>query len=184
MRYAVKSKRKIVKAYCLGAGSEMEALLIQEGAIRKRTDGTYELFSQEAVNGAGETASAGDYFKVDTVDGRHYPYPNSREYFEENHIPLGGDEYEQKSKPLAFWQSSDPMCEEIQYLLKQGKLTLKPEDPEHYFNAFLWGAQLSAAQDASVVFYSVDRDEAENITDISFNFVAAREFEEGYTVCG
>ena len=35
MRYAVKSKKKIVKAYCLGAGSDMEATLIREGAIKK-----------------------------------------------------------------------------------------------------------------------------------------------------
>ena len=106
----------------MGVGSEMEALLIQEGANRKRIDGTYELFNQETVNGAGKTVSAGDYFKVETVDGRHYPYPNSREYFEENHIPLSGDEYEQKSKPLAFWKASDPMREEIQYLLGHGNL--------------------------------------------------------------
>ena len=31
MRYAVKSKKKIVKAYRLGAGSQMEAQLIREG---------------------------------------------------------------------------------------------------------------------------------------------------------
>lgn len=182
MRYAVKSKKKIVKAYRLGAGSQMEAQLIREGAIRRREDGSYELFSQEAVNGRGEAACTGDYFKVDTVDGRHYPYPNSREYFEENHIALGGDEYEQKSRPLAFWQASDPMCEEIRYLVDQGKLILKPEDPEHYFNAFLWGAWLSAARDAAVIFYSVDRDGTGGIADISFNFVAAKEFEESYEI--
>ena len=168
MRYAVKSKKKIVKAYRLGAGSQMEAQLIREGAIRRREDGSYELFSQEAVNGRGEAARTGDYFKVDTVDGRHYPYPNSREYFEENHIALGGDEYEQKSRPLAFWQASDPMCEEIRYLVDQGKLILKPE--------------LSAARDAAVIFYSVDRDGTGGIADISFNFAAAKEFEESYEI--
>ena len=62
MRYAVKSKKKIVKAYRLGAGSQMEAQLIREGAIRRREDGSYELFSQEAVNGRGEAARTGDYF--------------------------------------------------------------------------------------------------------------------------
>ena len=80
----------------------MEATLIREGAIKKRQDGTYELFSQEAVNGTGEIAKAGDYFKVDIVDGRHYPYPNSKQFFEENHIHIAGDEYEQKEKPLLF----------------------------------------------------------------------------------
>ena len=186
MRYAIKAKKKVVKAYCLGAGSDMEELLIREGAIKKRDDGTYELFSQEAVFAGGKTgeiAAAGDYFKVDTVGGRYYPYPNSKAFFEENHTHLEGDEYEQKVKPLAFWQASDPMCEEIQYLLRNQKLTLKPEDPDHYFNAFLWGTDLSAARDASVVFYSVDRDEAGEITEISFKFVAGKEFEAGYVIC-
>lgn len=183
MRYAVKSKKKIVKAYCLGAGSDMEATLIREGAIKKRQDGTYELFSQEAVNGTGEIAKAGDYFKVDIVDGRHYPYPNSKQFFEENHIHIAGDEYEQKEKPLAFWKAEDPMCEEIQYLIRNGRLTLKQEDPERYFNAFLWGADLSAAKDATVVFYNIDKNEEGEITDISFNFVAAKDSNENYRIC-
>ena len=183
MRHAIKSKKKIVQAYCLGAGSAMEARLLAEGAIRIRDDGSYELFSQEAVGGVGEIAEAGDYFKVDTVDDRHFPYPNSREYFDANHIHISGDDYEQIGTPLAFWQATDPMCDEILYLIRTGKLTLKQEDPEHYFNAYLWGADLSAAKDASVIFYSIDRDEGGEITDVSFNFIAAREFAAGYTIC-
>lgn len=183
MRYAIKSKKKIVKAYCLGAGSDMEEMLIQEGAMKKKSDGTYELFSQEAVNGTGEIACIGDYFKVDTVDGCHYPYPNSKAFFEENHIHLAGHEYEQKSKPLAFWQRSDPMCEEIQYLIREGKLSLKLEDSEHYFHAFLWGADLSAAQDAVIIFYNIDRNKSGEITDVSFNFVSAKDFEASYSIC-
>ncbi len=182
MRYAVKSKKKIVKAYCLGAGSDMEAMLIEEGAIQKREDGKYELFSLEAVNGNGEIAEAGDYFKVECSGEKHFPYPNSKEFFEENHIWITGDEYEQKNHPLAFWQADDPICEEIQYLINTGKLTLNPEDPEHYFNAFLWGADLSAAKDASVIFYSIDRNEEGEITDISFNFVAEKVFRESYEI--
>ena len=73
--------RKIVKAYCLGENSEMERQLIQEGAIRKHADGHYELFSLEAKDGQGQTAQPGDYFKVDTLDGKHYPYPNDRKFF-------------------------------------------------------------------------------------------------------
>lgn len=67
-------------------------MLIEEGAIQRPPDGSYALFSQEAVNGQGQIAQAGDYFKVDTIDGRHFPYPNSREYFLSNHTHLGGDE--------------------------------------------------------------------------------------------
>lgn len=182
MRYAVKSKKKIVRAYPLGAGHPMEAALIEEGAIRLLADGSYELFSQEAVNGHGQIAYAGDYFKVDTIDGKHFPYPNSRAFFLENHTPLGGDEYEQANKPLLIWQVGDARSEEVRWLVDTGRLTLKPEDPARYFNAFLWGADLSAAADATLVFYSVDRDGTGAITDISFNFVAKPEFDASYTL--
>lgn len=180
MKYAVKSKKRIVKAYPLGAEHPMEAQLIEEGAIRRLSDGSYALFSQEAVNGQGQIAQAGDYFKVDTVDGRHYPYPNDREFFLNNHIHLDGDEYEQINKPLQVWQVGDGFCEEIRWLVDAGRLTLKPQDPDHYFNAFLWGADLSADADATLVFYSVDRDQSGAITEISFNFVAKPEFEDSY----
>lgn len=187
MNYAVKNKRKVVKAYCLGAASEMETFLLEQGAIRRRPTGEYELFSQEAVNGSGQIAQPGDFFKVDVkVDEagnqRCFPYPNDRAYFLSHHRHLSGDDYEQINQPLAIWRATDEMCEEVQYLLETGKLILKPEDPERYFNAFLWGADLSAGKDATLIFYSVDRDESGAITDISFNFVAAAEFEANYTI--
>ena len=186
MRYACKTKKKRVKAYCLGTGSEMETLLLQEGTIRLREDGQYELFSQEAVHGGsgiGQIARAGDYFKVDTIEGRHYPYPNSREFFQENHTHLEGDWYEQKSKPVAFWQVTDPLCEEISYLLETKKLLRNPENPAHYFQAVLWGSQLSAAKDATIIFYEIDRNETGKIEDIRFNFVTAADFNERYEIC-
>lgn len=182
MRYAIKNKRKIVKAYPLGAGHPMEAALIAEGAIRLREDGQYEFFSQEAINGTGQLAQPGDWFKVDTIDGKHFPYPNARAWFEENHTHLSGDEFEQVNKPLQIWQMGDEMTEELNWLLDTGRLTLKPEDPTHYFNAFLWGSDLSAAIDATLTFFGVDRDEAGNITDINFNFVAKPEFDSCYTI--
>ena len=182
MRYAIKSKRKVVTAYPLGAGHPMEALLIAEGAIRLLPDGTYALFSQEAVNGQGQIAQAGDYFKVDTIDGRHFPYPNSREFFLNNHTHLDGDEYEQINKPLRFWQFGDAFTEEVNWLVDTGRLTLKPQEPDRYFNAFLWGADLSAASDATLLLFRVDRDELGAITDIDFNFVARPEFEACYVI--
>ena len=182
MKYAVKTKKKIVLAYPLGAGHPMEALLIEEGAIRLLPDGSYELFSQEAVNGHGQLAQPGDYFKVDTINGRHFPYPNDREYFLSNHTHLSGDDYEQINKPLMIWQTGDEISDEIKWLLDTGRLTLNPQDPTRFFNAFLWGADLSAAADATLVFYGVDRDENGCITDISFNFVARPEFESSYVV--
>lgn len=182
MRYAIKNKCKIVRAYPLGEGHPMEAALIAEGAIKVREDGTYELFSQEAVNGSGQIAQAGDYFKFDTIDGRHYPYPNSRAWFLENHTHLQADEYEQKNKPLMCWQVGDEMFDAVRWLVDTGRMVLKSEDPTHYFNAHLWGADESAASDATLIFYGVDRDEAGNITDASFNFVARPEFEASYTI--
>lgn len=184
MRHAVKSK--IVKAYCLGENSEMEQQLLQEGTIRKREDGSYELFSREAVNGSGQIAHAGDYFKVDHVDGKNYPYPNAREYFLKNHRHISGDEYVQNGSgdtAYAIWQDGDESCEEIRFLLDTGRLTISPDTPDKYYNAFLWGTLLNAGRDATVVFYGVTRDSEGKITDIDFNLVARQFFEENYVLC-
>lgn len=179
MKYAVKKTSKVM-AYRLGDHTAMEEALVREGAIRRLDDGSYALFSQEAVNGTGEKAGPGDYFKVDTVNGRHYPYPISQAYFEENHRHIQGDVYEQIPRPVAVWQDGDGPCEEMDFLLTSGRLTIRPEDDVHYFHAVLWNAPLSAARDATVVFYQVDRDSEGRIADIEFNFVARREFERDY----
>lgn len=182
MRYAEKSKQAAVRAYPLGAGHPMEAQLLQEGAIHRLPDGNYELFSREAVSGRGQIARPGDYFKVDTDHGKHFPYPNAREFFLENHVRLEGDTYIQKSKPLMIWQAGDEPNEVLRWLLDTGRLTLDPGDPAHYFRAFLWNAPLSAAMDATLVFYRVDRDTDGAITDVHFNFVEKTEFEANYTL--
>ena len=187
MRYAIKANnanggRKIVKAYCLGENTEMERKLLQEGAMRKHGDGHYELFSQEARDGKGQTAQPGDYFKVDVIEGKHYPYPNDREFFLKNHRHLAGDEYEQLGRPRGIWQVGDEMCEEIQYLLDNGKLTIHPEMPERYFQA-VQDTSLSAAKDATIVFYGIEKDADGKILDINFNFVARPEFERDYCYC-
>lgn len=179
MKHA-KKKQKILSAYRLGAHTSMERELIQEGAIQVLPDGSYALFSQEAVNGAGEIALPGDFFKVDVVDGKRYPYPNSRAYFEANHRHIEGDTYEQTGNTYAIWQDGDAPCEEIDFLLSSGRLTLCPQDHDHYFNACLCGAPLSACRDATVVFYQIDRDSCGRIKDIGFNFVARRDFERDY----
>lgn len=183
MRYAVKNKGKIVKAYCLGESSEMEQLLIRLRRIRLLPDGVYELMSQEAKNSTGQRAEAGDYFKVDHVNGEYFPYPNGREFFLSNHTHLEGDTYEQKALPLAIWQWGDKPCDAIEYLLEHGKLTLNQEDEKRFFNAFLWGADLSAPRDATVIFYDIIRDASGAITDVNFNFVVKEEFECSYTIC-
>ena len=75
-----------------------------------------------------------------------------------------------------------PMCPEVQYLIDNKGLELKPDDPEHYFNAELWGTMMSAPIDAYLMFYSIDRAEDGSITDASFNFVVRDWFEGVYSV--
>ena len=179
MRKAIKNTSEIMFAYCLGANSEKEKELIKTGKIRVLPDGCYELFSQEAVNDQGEIAKKGDYFKLDDSG---YPYPNSKEWFQKHHRHISGDTYEQICEPVLIWQEGDPIEEEMQYLLESGKLTICPDDKDHYFNAFLWNAPLSAGRDATIVFYHVERDDQMNITDISFNFVAKKEFQTNYSI--
>ena len=179
MRKAIKQAGCTVCAYQLGTASDMERKLIDEGKIVVRSDGCYEIFSQEAVNGQGEIAAAGDYFKL---DGNGFPYPNSRTWFEAHHRKIHGNLYEQLNQPLSIWQADDPLCPEIEFLLRTGKLTIVSDDEEHYFSAFLWGAPLSAAKDATIVFYSIEYIESGAVADISFNFVAKKEFERDYLI--
>ena len=183
MKYAIKTKRKTVYAYQLGAGTDMEKQLIAEGSIRRHPDGTYELFSLESINGTGEMATAGDYFKVSESDGKYYPYPNPKDWFEANHTQIGEHEYKQKRIPLPFWQVSDSMCKEVQYLLDKGKLTIRTDDESRYFNAYLWGSFQSAAKDAAIIFREIKKDAQGNILDIEFDFIAKAEFEKDYEIC-
>ncbi len=177
MRQAIKNKGAVMAAYELGAGSPMERELAAEGKIRMLPDGTYELFSLEAVNGSGERARAGDFFKT---DGR-YPYPISRDYFLANHTHLEGDLYRQTAKPLWAWTAEDALCPEIEYLLRRKGLTLCPERPEAYFTAPLWGTVESAARDAVLVFYEIRRNGDGEILDVNFNFVERSVFDATYS---
>lgn len=185
MKYAIKNKKKIVEAYQLGVGNPMEEKLIETGAIRRTEEGDYELFSLEAVAGfdGGQIAKAGDYFKTEYIDGVYYPYPNEKEWFEQRHTHISGDEYEQKNEPLAIWEYNDPMTEEIQFLLEEKRLILRPEEEEHYFNAVLWGSKLSAPIDAVIIFYGVTYDESGAIREVDFNFIQREIFEETYSYC-
>ena len=184
MRMAVKNKGKLVRAWRLGDGTPMERQLLARGRIRKAEPGIYELFSLEAVNGGGQLARVGDYFKVTESRGQLYPYPNGREWFEANHRHLQGDAYEQLPKPLGFWQEGDYLSEEVEFLFAHDKIDLTPEHQDRYYNAVLWGAPLSAPRDAVIVVYGVDRDEQGVIRDIDFNFVAREVFEREYTILG
>ena len=178
MAFAVKTNTR-VQAWELGAGSDMEKEMIRRGKIAAHPDGTYELFSQEASEGKGQFAKAGDFFKV---DDKGFPYPNERAFFLKNHRCLGGGWYEQAAKPLKIWRKGEPECEEIRFLLDRGILFLHPEDPRRYFSAFLWDTNETAPEDAVIVFFAVERDPAGNITGINFNFVVKDYFEKNYRV--
>ena len=72
------------------------------------------------------------------------------------------------------------MSRKIKFLIEQKQLTFHEEDPEKYFQAPLWGTNLSAKKDAVIVFYSIERDENGEIRDAEFNFVARDEFDKTY----
>lgn len=177
MRKAVKKTGRSVCAYQLGMHSEVEERLMLEGRIRMKENGEYELFSREAVNGKGEVAKAGDYFKIDSEG---YPYPNSREFFERRHRNIGKNRYIQIPSPVDVWEKGEPMNEVVRYLFKHHLITINRCDTENYFHAFLWGTQLSAAMDAVIVIYDVKRGGDGNIEHVDFNFVAKEEFVKTY----
>ena len=76
----------------------------------------------------------------------------------------------------------DPMGPEMQYLVEHKQLTFHEDEPNRYFQAPLWGTMLSAARNAVIVFYRIDRDESGKILDAEFNFVARDEFEKTYEI--
>ncbi len=178
MKWAIKRTKRF-RAWQLGADTPMERELIRQGRIRVRGDGRCELFSQEATGEVGQIASAGDYFKVDPPG---CPYPNKRDVFEQRHRHIGGDWYEQVCQPVRIWMADDPVCEEIDYLLSTGQLSLHPEDPARFFSARLWGTEETAARNAVVVLYEIERDDGGDIRFIDFNFVERGYFERMYDV--
>jgi len=180
MAKVIKNNGKQVQAWELGKNTDMELKLLNEGKIVLIGNNEYELFSQEAQSGSGEKATSGDFFKVDKAG---YPYPNKREWFLANHRHVDTDSYEQLPKPMDAWETTEPVTPEVQFLIDHKGLKLSPSTPEQYFGAELWGAWLTAASDAVLVFYSVTRDENGVITDADFNFVARKEFEATYHYC-
>jgi hypothetical protein len=170
---------KIVKiareldAWELGAGTDTEARLLREEKLRRLPDGTYLVFSRE-TDAQGQIAQAGDYIKIDSAG---FPYPNRRNYFLDNHIPLGDCRYRQKTPVLDAWTREEPMPPAVRFLLDTGLLRIDEQAPAHYFRAFLWDAELFAARDAVVVLDRVTRDENGEITGVDFHFIARQEFE-------
>lgn len=176
MRKAIKSGIPM-EAYPLDSTAPKMQQLLKEGKIRKVNHQQYAVYSQEAINGEGEIAQAHDYVKIDNSG---YPYPNKKEWFESRHTRVGENLYLQNPIEVLVWQAWDPVSEEIDYLIQSGKLILNKEDESHYYNSFLFGANLSAPITAYLVIFSVERAEDGNIRNIDFNFVAADYFEKYY----
>ena len=171
---------KVVQAYRLGDYHPVLESLMKENKIIDLHNGIYEVFSQEAVKAGsvhGQVACTGDWIRI---DGSGSPYPNKADWFQENLRHISGDDYEQIPKLLNAWTADLEMCPEIQFLIREKGLVLDENNPEQYFNAFLWGTQEAAARDAVLVFYSVSYDENGSIVDAEFNFVEKTEFDCTY----
>ena len=172
-----KKEGRLVRAYCLEANSPMINKLTEEGKICPVDSSHWRIFSREAKD--GELARSGDYLKMDM---RGNPYPNNRKHFLRNHRSVGGDDYEQLSRPLSAWRAGDRMCPEIWFLMEHKGLKINADDEDAYFSAPLWGDMLSAAKDAVIVFYDITYDAEKAVADVDFNFVARDEFEELYDI--
>ena len=175
----IKKQGNRIIAYRAGSGCRELEELIRQGRILRIDEDTYEVLTKEAVHGKGEVFHTGDYVKLDS-DG--WPYPNKKEFFERNHIRIGEHVYEQIQNELWAWDAEEEMCPEIEFLIREKGLEIREEDPERYFTAQLWGTRLSAAKDAVIVFYRIDRDEHGAMLDCDFNFIARRDFEAAYNI--
>ena len=178
MTFAIKTSTQ-VQAWELGTGSKKEKEMLRDGKIIAHSDGTFEVFTKEAMRNKGQIAKAGDYFKVDE---RGFPCPNKREYFLQNHQHLEGNRFIQTARPLKIWHLGDPECEELHFLLNNGLISIHPEDKEHCFSAPLWGTKETAAADAVIIFYSVENDSEGKICAVDFNFVDAEYFSTHYRI--
>ena len=123
MAYAVKESSRI-QAWELGAGSVMEQEMIRCRKIVPRPGGIYEIFSREATGKTGQIASAGDFFKVDNYG---FPHPWRKAAFLQQHQFLEGDWYQEAARRVKIWRLSDPVCEEIRFLLNRGILRIDPD---------------------------------------------------------
>ena len=173
----IRKKSSPVTAFRLGEDSALEREMIARGVVRLRADGTYEVFSRESGPNAGQIARRGDFVKL---DGTGAVYPNRAEAFLAGHRRRGG-EWIQQSRDLTAWEKGRSVCPELRFLLDTGRLQLDPDSPERYFRARLWDAELTAAQDAVLVFYRVEESGGE-IRDVDFNFVARDEFLRSYEI--
>lgn len=177
-----KKHGKIVQAYKLGTEHERLEQLIAEGKIIDLENGSFEVFSQEAVkseSGHGQVAYVGDWVRL---DGAGYPYPSKDNWFQGNMRHISGDDYEQIPKELMGWTADMEMCPEIEFLIREKGLKLDENGFDKYYSAILWGNPEAADRDAVLVFYSVSYNDDGAVTDVEYNFVERKEFDRTYDV--
>lgn len=174
----IRKKAIRLRAYRLGEDHPMEKKLQAQGLIELQRDGTYRLHSQETRE-QGQLARPGDYFKVDDSGA---PYPNDRDFFEENHRHLEGDWYVQQAKPLRAWYEQETPSDALRFILERGLLMVDETSRERRYSAELWGTRLYGAADAVIVFSEVRRDEQGKVTQAEFYFIARETFEKTYDI--
>lgn len=178
----IKKHGKIVKAYRLGDRHPVLEELMKKGKIVLMEDGTFEVFSQEAVqseSGHGQKAVAGDWIRLDS---KGFPYPCTHDWFQENMRPAGGDDYEQIPRALSAWTADQEMCHEVEFLIREKGLKLDENNFEKYYSAILWGNPEAADRNAVLVFYSISYGADGRVTDADYNFVTKSEFDLSYDV--
>lgn len=176
-----KKHGKIVQAYRLGTEHERLVQLIAERKIIDLGNGSFEVFSQEAVKSEsahGQVAYAGDWIRL---DGAGYPYPSKDDWFQNNMRHISGDDYEQIPKELIAWTAGMEMCPEIEFLIRETGLNLDENSFDKYYSAVLWGNPEVADRNAVLVFYSISYDGG-SVIDAEYNFVERKEFDRTYDV--
>lgn len=177
-----KKHGKIVKAYRLGDRHPILEGLMNQKKIVAAEDGSFEVFSQEAVqsgSGHGQKAENGDWIRLDS---KGFPYPCKHDWFQENMLPAGGDDYEQIPKALSAWTADQEMCPEVEFLIREKGLKLNEGDFNKFFSAILWGNPEAADRNAVLVFYSISYADDGRVTDADFNFVTREEFDLNYNI--
>lgn len=170
----VKKTNIYVKAFELGAHTELEQKLVNNGQIIKHR-GYYEVYSTETTT-SGEIAKDGDFVKIDKANN---PYPNARERFLKHHRHLDGYNYEQFPVILSSWQYGEDEDDVIRYLLDSGKLIINPNSDDAFYQADLWGTTLRAKKNDIILIYDVKRD-GQDIINVDFNLIDKDEFEKTY----
>ena len=174
----LKKSAQPVTACCLGESSALEKTLEEKKMIIRKPGGFWEVHTRESAGNRGEIAKTGDYVKLDVGA---YPYPVKARVFLREHR-LEKDGYWQIPRELEAWTVGEPRTPVLEWLLSTGRLRIVQNDPAHYFQAQMWGTQISAPEDAIVVFSHVSRNASGDILNVDFNFVDHEVFLLSYDV--